>query len=638
MKQYHKKYDITFKNGESVSYTQTEYVIMKAIEKVCITGMPIECDIKRYYKNKIFKAGVINDSFSAYISHIIFDLKFKTVEQKHRHIYETSRRAFEAYKEIYKAMVGIGYYNPTSLSLYQMIALQSADEIAESVIKLKAPNKKGRYFNKIQNVYDSMEKSLEKLERGPSNTMHSSFYGGLASENQFKQMYGVCGYSSNLVNEIAKQPVLSSYVSGLNTTTELVLGAKSAVIATYFSITAIKSAEYYSRRIQTAISSLKWVSTKDCGTTDGLTFTYQEDGMMLGMYFKYNQNEKWQKCTKTNKPKEGDVIILRNINHCNDSRGDTCCIKCAGDFAYHKPKNHNYGMWMVTKQTEVGNQHSLSVKHYLSSAVVTAIFLKEESDSYIMRNNAIYLSPNSDFLKFPTGTGKTKSFSGEGAIRDSLSIDIKDMDLGSVSKISTLHEDNKGKTRKIEISQDAFLSREVLDFIRKSKNNIVYNGGSSTIINLKGFDKKQPILKFIALSVNYKTLGEKARALVVYTRKGKISIGKEELFQRLIEVYNPTMKVNYSIIAAMLYTQSINYDVSKHDSRNTRLGIGVDSSMTSLDDYLSKTTMIDRILIGSDTTPLKPHERVYSENSHSVIHLVPDYENSMELLSKGEIT
>ena len=211
------------------------------------------------------------------------------------------------------------------------------------------------------------------------------------------------------------------------------------------------------------------------------------------------------------------------------------------------------------------------------------------------------------------------------------------MDLSSVSKIGSLVENRNNKPKKIEISQDAFLSREVLEFIRDSKTNIVYSGGSTTIINLKGFNKSKPILKFIGLSVNYKTLGEKARGLIVYTRKGKVSVSKEELFQALIQVYNPTMKVNYSIITAMLYTIGINYEVSKYDSRNTRLGIGRDTSMTSIDDYLSRTATVDRILIGSDTTPLKPHEKYYSEVSSSIIHMVAGYEDSEELLTKGRI-
>jgi len=428
-------------------------------------------------------------------------------------------------------------------------------------------------------------------------------------------------------------------VSGLTTTSELALGIKAAMVAAFFSTTAIKNSEYYSRRFQLAYTSLKWVAIEPCDTRDGFHIEYLDDGMMKGMYYRYDkEGSPWILATsnKETHPKVGSRIILRNINHCKHPRGDTVCIACAGKLALQKPKGHMYGTWIITKFTEINNQQSLSVKHYLASAVVSSLTQSKSANYILKEDNAVYLRDGVTQIQVPTTgrTNKTPVFSGLDAI-NSGSIDIDDINPEHMSHIDKLGEIVDGKVIKVNYSQSGYLSTDVLKHIRDNADSVYVSDSSNITIDLKGYDISKPILNFTSISVNYKTIGEKMRNLLLWTKKNGVSKPKEVLFDEIRRLANPSLAVNYSILTSIMYIFSTTSDKSEIDTTNRSMNGGVEIGMESVDAYLDKANTFDRILTGSDTTPLKIHQKRKSEISASSVSFVAGYEDAMYLIDNG---
>lgn len=619
----------TFKDGTFDSFSDTEYLIMMEFDNLFEFGFPSNLNMKNFYDNHIFRSDVLTDVLKGYMKYLLYEHEFNSPEEKHDYIQSHGRRTMDFYGNIYSKLESLGRESMTGLSLKQMLLVQDNETVSKALVKLKNPSK--HYFSKIEDVYSAMDTSLKEMTGGPHNTIHTSFFGGLASKNQFRQMYGTLGYPSNLKNEIASTPITSSYVSGLRTTNELALNVKAAMIAAFFATTAIRGSEYYSRRMQSGLSSLRFVSTIDCGTTHGMPIEFIDDDMAKGMCYKTEDKPEWTLITEDHKPKPKENIILRNINHCLSPDGDTVCIKCAGEYAYHKPKEHYYGFWVMSKFTEINNQQSLSVKHYIASAVMSSIFLLSDSDNYTMNNRAVYLK-NGNKLIIPMGSKDNRSFDGIQVIKNQ-SLDLKNITPAGISSINELIEIRDKNKVKITLNQEGYLSIDVLRYIQK--NDCVYEDTNTIIIDLSNYDKNLPIVRFTAKAVNSKTIGESMQKLSLYSRTKGVSKTKQVLFDELRRLANPTLKVNYSILLSFLYVFSTDKD-NTNDTRNKNM-VDHDPQMESVDKYLACANTTDRILIGSDTTPLKPHEKHFSESSSSIISFISSYEDSMELIDNGRL-
>lgn len=615
-------YNFDFVNG-STKCTKTELVILEELSKVFTDGFRKEFNIQNFYDSGVFRNDVIQKSLSTYLTHIMYSKKFSSVDEKHKEIQYLGTSMMECYKNIYSRLVSLGTTSMTGLSIHQMMSLQDTPKLAKVLKSLRTA--KGERFNKIEKVYGVLDETVINQERGSSNTIQMSYLGGLSSKSQFRQMYGAVGYVANLDNEISKTPLTQSFVSGLNTTAQLALSVKASMIAVHHTVGPIRVAEYYSRRLQTAAANVKWVYTQDCGNVDGFTITnYVNNDTIDGMWYKVNQEDEWTEASPTNRPKEGCDVIIRNICHCRTPENGVC-IYCAGSMAYRKPKNHSYGLWLISKQTNKVVQDNLSIKHYLSSAVPADIEI-DEGPLYV-ENSKVYIKDGVSIIKFPI---KDKGFTFTNVLD---SVDLDGVRISSLSSINRVQDvsDGKKKGDKSIITQNGNMSKQFLLYL-KERPEAISNDRSNHIIDVSKFDNRLPFLTFIKKGLNLKTYGDAVRRLITSKKFNGKDITKEERFDLLVKSTEPTLKINYSALALIIHSLSIDMEEDGDilDSRNLPSG-----DVEGLDKFLASTNTFDRMCIGSNVTPILPHLSIKASNSNNSISFISSYEDSMKLLSRG---
>ena len=608
----------TYDDGVTENLLPTEHLITTILAENLKPFISAYSIIKQY-DNHIFNSDVVTTSIQMYLNKIMFDDTLG-IREKHNKVMNVGIQALNVYSQCYKQLKDLGTYAVTSLSTYEAMKLHDNEKLKASIETLYDDTKT---YYAIDKVYKTLDEVLHSLPRGPYNTLHSSYFGGLASKKQFGQMYGTIGYPSNSDSKISATPIKASYIRGSSTTIELALGIKAAMIAAHFSTTAIRDSEYFSRRMRSVFTSLRWVSVNDCGTEEGMKTAHLEDGGLVGMYYKDRNSGvwgEWKLCTedKSTHPKLAEPIMIRNINHCKDDRGDTVCIKCAGHMAYRKPPNMSYGTWLITKTTGTANQLTLSVKHYIESAKITLVRFLTSNEEYKIHLNNVYVKDSHAYIP--------------NTIPRLLDVDFNTTDIQKFSSIKHVGRKHGGKVQKCEFDIAGYLTKDFLEYMASIEEMEVVGAYFRIPMNRWG---NKPIIAFVSIANNFKTLGEKYRNAIEYMRKKGHNPSKSETFNIIRKLSYPALMTSYTNMFSMIYVLST---YGLYDTRN--LGIRNEEDqygLCPLDEYIERAGTCERILTGSNTFPIKPYHGKRKTESSDILLFISSYKDKMKLLTDGNL-
>lgn len=372
-----------------------------------------------------------------------------------------------------------------------------------------------------QRIIDDVTKTVKEVLNSPTilpnNQIVKAVRSGLVRAEQAYQCVGVRGYLTRDDSFIFRYPIMTGWVKGINKIHDAVIEAQSASKALSFTKDPLQDSEYFSRRLQELLMTLKNLYRGDCGSTHyykwkvrpGTEGTSTESprkpdlDLIQGKFYLDEETNTLKAIKKTDTHLIGKTIKLRSpISGCNHTNHYGICEVCYGQLSDNIPPNTNLGQANGTMVCEKSSQGVMSVKHYDGSSKVEPIIIAQEDLAYIRAskdNGAYYLAPEMKGktikLRIPVGEAP-----GLNDLADCE--DIHDMTLSMVTELDVVTmlvmEEDFIKEVTIPVSvgrRKASLSYYMLECAKNAGWEIKeINGKSVYEFEIEKCDVKRPFL------------------------------------------------------------------------------------------------------------------------------------------------
>lgn len=240
----------------------------------------------------------------------------------------------------------------------------------------------------IEDLYDRILDIVSVEGFLPGNSLIEDLRQKLSSTGQVLQFIGMIGYRTDIDSSRFDKPIMESFTTGLNKIGDFMKESRSASKALMFQKDPIRTTEYFNRRLQLLLQTVRYLVPGDCGSTETIPWEVQPDDLkaLTGKYYIDEEDGKLYSI----RPKsvrsmllQGKMINLRSPTRCKLTSHNAVCEVCAGRIASMIPKGTNLGHVAAYTMGEKITQTVLSVKHLDGSTKIREIDLDENDRRYV---------------------------------------------------------------------------------------------------------------------------------------------------------------------------------------------------------------------------------------------------------------
>lgn len=338
---------------------------------------------------------------------------------------------------------------------------------------------------------------------------------GAVSPHQTPQVLMAAGTRTDVNDAMFLKPVTSSFLDGLKDIHEIAIDSNMARKSSMYNKKALPDSRYGERRQQLMSCILERVHPGDCGTDLTVPFHVTEQNVrnLVGKF--HVRDGKILPITEEGAPDlVGQTLDLRSSLVCRHTDGT--CRACGGYLTDYFPEGMNIGIEAVIQLMGPVGQLILSNKHV--SATKTIVYRMPEAYAPILKvvgtNLLFRVKCPTDRYVLGVPYADVSRFSDLIYARDDDA--INDQHFSLISQMTITRTDKTEPVTPmapITLDQDMkpYFSRELLIHVRDNPDLFTVKGKTAWIA-LKGFDKTQPILRYLARSASMiyfnKALGE----------------------------------------------------------------------------------------------------------------------------------
>jgi hypothetical protein len=518
---------------------------------------------------------------------------------------------YDINSELYNAVISnLGQYL-TSIDIKDFIEIVDYPEIKESQLVLQDEPKSNDVLRN-QKIIDDVTKVVKEVLNSPTKLPHNQIVKAVRSKlvraEQAYQCVGVRGYLTRDDSFIFRYPIMTGWVRGINKIYDAVIEAQSASKALSFTKDPLQDSEYFSRRLQQLLMTLKNLYRGDCGSTHYFKWKVRPgtDGsstegarkpdleIINGKYYLCEETNTLKVIKKTDKHLVGKTLKLRSpLGGCMHTSHYGICEVCYGTMSDNIPPNTNLGQANGTMVCEKTSQAVMSVKHYDGSSKVDPIIISEEDSAFIVASK-----DNGSYFFAPELKGKTIKLHIPVSEAPGFADDIADCD--NVSELSLSNITEMDSVTMLVMEEDYYVEAVLPVSVGRRKASLSYyilekakeagweikeiEGKQVYVIEIKNCDIKRP---FLALPFRHVNMGDysdtiskiiESRVSDLKKRDGQASV--EATLLELFDVINTKLNINLAVVEVILYGAMI-VSAEDRDYRYpkpwTKQGLGVTS-------------------------------------------------------------
>lgn len=390
-----------------------------------------------------------------------------------------------------------------SISIRDFHEIMADEKIKEATDKLEAID-----CPTPPDIAESYSVSQMRIKRNKGLKFNPVVMASKSSSIKGPQLLKVIN-ANGIVTEVDSKffdraPIKSSFTKGLNTLVELAVESRTSAMSIYYQSDAMKTSEYFTRRLQSVTSIIDTVHKGvDCGTTNYATFVVPDQCNLEDLMGKYYYDEDQGKevlIDNKNLDLRGRVIKLRSPIKCQLPSRSGVCERCYGQMADSLMEGDNVGQVASTNLQEKQSQRILSNKHHIASAIADMFTFGGRDANFLYT-----VGKNSDIYMHKKHQGKNIRlvFSSKEAVRLQDIVYVENLDTISPIRLTKLKfirldfikDGMVVNQAPIQVSNNvrfAYFSLDALKYIRDTGWAVDEQGNYS--VPLDGWDTSKPLM------------------------------------------------------------------------------------------------------------------------------------------------
>jgi hypothetical protein len=470
------------------------------------------------------------------------------------------------------------YYNGL---IYRLEAYVMGLDITDFIAVLKHPRVMEVKANAkptdegIQEIYKVVKDVLENDPAMRDNNVAKYARRGIANMGQVLQCVAVRGFVVDMNSDRFRKPIMTSYAEGISQIDDSLMDSRSAALALASASGPLEDTEYFSRRLQLLVGSIRNLHLIDCGSTTYLEWVIQPERRtggrldqrddletLAGKYF-LQADGSFGVIKRTDKHLYGQSLKLRAVRHCAHPDPAGICARCYGQTAESIPLGGSFGQTNTVEMTQQSGQNVLSTKHLLMSAVIQGIIMDDFMLGYFGTNeerNEYKLLPHlaRQGVKLVIDSAMAPSMTNITSAKQASTINASRIaDLTSISL--RLGNDEKWQQVAFEVGMDARPARFTSDLVKHiRKVNWTTNEQKHYIIDMEGWDFSKSILavpmRFESMADHADTIADIIESSMKDMEKRIEADNPDDVLFQLHQHVNTKLVVPLNVLEVILYS------------------------------------------------------------------------------------
>jgi hypothetical protein len=278
------------------------------------------------------------------------------------------------------------------LDITDFIAILKHPRVLEAKANAK-PTDEG-----IQEVYRIVQDVLENDPALRDNPVAKYARRGIANMGQVLQCVAVRGFVVDMNGERFRKPIMRGYAEGIVSIDESAMDSRSASLSLASASGPLEDTEYFSRRLQLLVGSIRNLHLVDCGSTTYMEWVVQPERKsggrldqrddletLAGKYY-LKDDGTFGVVRRSDTHLYGKSIKMRSVRHCCHPDPAGVCARCYGQTSESIPLGGSFGQTNTVEMTQQSGQSVLSTKHLLMSAIIQGIIMDEHMQQFFGTN------------------------------------------------------------------------------------------------------------------------------------------------------------------------------------------------------------------------------------------------------------
>ena len=361
---------------------------------------------------------------------------------------------------------------------------------------------------------------------------------------QVLQCIGPKGSQTRTDSRFYNDPILNSFLTGLNTLIESTMESCSATKAIRYSRDYVEKGEYFQRKMQLGAMPILGLVPGDCGTQSTLTVKLTED-----IIYAFEGKEIIEEVPSaarrfvwvSDKTLVGQTVKLRSVLHCKEFSNQHVCERCFGYMSHSIVTGSNLGLVSISELCRDASQSLLSTKHNDFTNVFMQIVLGELEAMYLMPDTEnisdirLQEIPGVKDLRLAVDSRYVYNLTDALVVDDVSRLTLTNTTSIYMAELWFTNEDGFEQVVPLQLAQGsrmASFSLDMLEHVRKKRWTVF--GGDKYVFDLKDWDVDKPIF---SLPMQNENMLEYIKRLEVFVRssgKTKTRKAREEV-RRLVD-------------------------------------------------------------------------------------------------------
>lgn len=282
-------------------------------------------------------------------------------------------------------------YNDFTYHLPEYITSINALDLAEVMYhpEIFELNEKAEpNHHSITNTHEQIRAKIRSADFLPKNQLLEEIRSGTVNMQQSMQVLSIRGFVTDIDGLQFSRPIMRGFAHGISSITELAQESRSASKALYYQTDPLKDTEYFNRRLQLLLQSIKHLYKGDCGTKETIPWYVSAKDMdvLVGINYLDEETNTFVPIEDTKAFRQKIVdkkIQLRMPFLCHKLGHAGVCEKCYGELRHSLPNNTNVGHFAAIEVGGTISQATLSVKHNDYSVEVSRLKLDDTTALYL---------------------------------------------------------------------------------------------------------------------------------------------------------------------------------------------------------------------------------------------------------------
>lgn len=499
-------------------------------------------------------------------------------------VYWSVRDTYEGDEIVTQDLCDRESYHLINLYVNDLIYLLEADvmglDITDFVVILKHPRIVEVKANAkptdagIQEIYRVIQDVLENDPSVRDNALAKYARRGIANMGQVLQCVGVRGFVHDMNGDRFKKPIMRGYAEGIVSITDAAMDSRSASLSLASASGPLEDTEYFSRRLQLLVGSVRNLHLIDCGSTTYMEWVVQPekrtDGRLdqrddletlAGKYY-LKDDGTFGVVKLEDKHLYGQSIKMRAVRHCCHPDHAGICARCYGQTSESIPLGGSFGQTNTVEMTQQSGQNVLSTKHLLMSSIMQGIHMddhmaqffgtNEERNEYkllpALARQGVKLVVDSAFAPAMTNITSAKNVETINASRIA--------DLPAIAL--RLGTDEKWVQTGFEVGLDSRPARFTSDLVKHiRKVNWTTNEQKHYVIDMEGWDFSKSILavpmRFESMAEHADTIADIIESSMKDMEKRIEATDPNDVLYELHQHVNTKLVVPLAVLEVILY-------------------------------------------------------------------------------------